>query len=261
MSTVKHGTEIKLLANISTQSNEINFNDNSYVITIHFDMNINLTIAGLVYFKVNIIYQNFYIQFYIDISIRRAQENLYSYTHANKKGMPSNISFQHFYTVQNFGVSAVNETMLTMKIPTHIWRSNDEKIAIVNIRDIIGRMNKYELFCDDLRQTEFSSAMKKDISTHTIMTNSSSIANDNRHAKFSTPINVPPENRTIYINCTSSAIYCAQFECRLRPFSSSLSFAKFVITLDLQLSNFPSKYYTIVIKKKHNLPILLFQII
>ncbi|XP_039310702.1 integrin alpha-8 isoform X3 [Solenopsis invicta] len=227
MSTVRHDKEIKLQANISTQSNEINFYDNSCVIAIHFDMNINLTITG------------------------RAQEYLYSYSHANEKRMPSSIAFQHFYKVQNFGVSPVNKAMLSMKIPTHIWRSNDEKIAIVKIDDIIDQMNQYELYCDELQQTEFSNALKKNIPTHTaIMMNSPISANDNMHPKFNTPLYVPPEERTVYINCTSNAIYCAQIDCRLRPFSSYLSFAKFVITLDLQLSNFPSKYFTIHIKKK-----------
>lgn len=53
-------------------------------------------------------------------------------------------------------------------------------------------------------------------------------------------MNVPSENRTLYVNCTNSAVECLQIDCRLGPFLSSLSVAKFLITLDLQLSNFPA---------------------
>lgn len=57
-------TEIKLQASVSTQSNEINLNDNTHVITIYFDVDVGLTIVRLVYLDVNIIYQT--LQFYID---------------------------------------------------------------------------------------------------------------------------------------------------------------------------------------------------
>lgn len=140
-----------------------------------------------------------------------------------------------------------------MKIPTHIWQTDTERITIVDINDITGRMNGYEFHCDS-QQIKFSFASKKIVSTHTaIMTNSSSIANDNTYAKFSTPINIPSENRTVYINCTTSAVYCAQFDCRLRPFSSFLSVAKLLITLDLQRSNFPGKCNTTDKKKTYYL--------
>lgn len=154
------------------------------------------------------------------------------------------IRFQHFYEVQNFGISPVEEAVLILKIPTHIWRGDTGRIAIVNINNIIGKMDGHELHCNS-HQTEFSFALKKTVSTHKIIIkNSSSIANKSTHAKFS--INVPAETRTFYVNCTSNAVHCAQFDCRLRPFINSLSVAKFLVTLDLHRSKFPGKYNTMI---------------
>jgi len=38
--------EVELWANISTQSDEANWTDNSYVITLHFDADIDIAIVG-----------------------------------------------------------------------------------------------------------------------------------------------------------------------------------------------------------------------
>lgn len=177
---------------------------------------------------------------------RKAQENLYSYLREDEKKSLNDIRFQHFYEVQKFGASPIEEAMLTVKIPTHFRRPDAEDIVIVNINDIIGIMDGYQFYCSDSNQTEILSAPNKIVSTDDVIVMNSNIANDNTHAKFSieedTPINVPSENRTLYINCTNNAIECVQITCRLGPFLSSLSVAKFLMTLDLQLSSFPGKY-------------------
>lgn len=41
--------EVEIQANITTQSDEANWNDNNYTITIYFDMDIDIAIAGLVH--------------------------------------------------------------------------------------------------------------------------------------------------------------------------------------------------------------------
>ncbi|KAL0127515.1 hypothetical protein PUN28_003059 [Cardiocondyla obscurior] len=222
MSMVRYDIrKIEIQANITTQSDEVNWNDNNYVITIYFDMDLDIAIAG------------------------KAQENLYSYLRENEKKSLNDIRFQHFYEVQKFGASPIEEAMLTVKIPMYFHRHDAGDVTIVNINDIIGIMDGYQFYCSDLNQTEvLSDGLNKIVSRDNVIVNSSSIANNDTHAKFSieenTPINVPSENRTLYINCTSDVIKCVQISCRLGPFLSSLSVAKFLVTLDLQLSSFPA---------------------
>ncbi|CAL1684033.1 unnamed protein product [Lasius platythorax] len=209
--------QVELRANISTQSDEANWDDNSHAITLYFDVDIDIAIAG------------------------KAQENLYSYLREeSEKKPPNSVRFQHFYEIQKFGASPIEEAVLTVKIPTHILRSHDTgDIAIVNINDTIGRMDAYEFYCSDSNETEGLSVASKKMDNAILVR-----AENNTHARFSieedTPMNVPSENRTIYINCTNSAIKCARIDCRLGPFLSSLSVAKFLVTLNLQLSNFPA---------------------
>jgi len=110
--------------------------------------------------------------------------------------MFNDIKFQHLYGAE-FRHQSCRGSHVDHKIPMHIRRFDTG--GIININNITGRMDKYELNCSDSCQAEFFFAWKKITSTHTaIMTNSRTIT----HAKFST-INVSPENRTIYINCTS----------------------------------------------------------
>ncbi|XP_072762509.1 integrin alpha-8 isoform X2 [Anoplolepis gracilipes] len=222
MSIIRYDVrQVELWANISTQSDERNWDDNSYTITIYFDVDIDIAIAG------------------------KAQGDLYSYlrNEESEKKLLNSIRFQHFYEVQKFGASPIEEAVLTVKIPTHIRRSHDTgDIAIVSINDTIGRMDAYEFYCSDSNETDgVSIASKKIASTNNEILVS---AENNTHARFSieedAPMNVPSENRTLYVNCTNSAVECLQIDCRLGPFLSSLSVAKFLITLDLQLSNFPA---------------------
>lgn len=46
---VKHDVKkVEIWANISTQSTDMNWNDNSYFITLYFDVDIDVAIVGLV---------------------------------------------------------------------------------------------------------------------------------------------------------------------------------------------------------------------
>ncbi|KAL6264541.1 hypothetical protein P5V15_004646 [Pogonomyrmex californicus] len=214
MSMVKYDVrEINLEANISTQTKENNLDDNSFAITVYFDVDFDLTIVG------------------------KARESLYSCLH--EKRPPSRIKFQHFYEVHKFGVSPIQEAMLTIQIPTHIWHPRFGEVTIVNIKDVTGKMDRYKLHCSDSHRVEM---LKKIASMHKNIVNLSH-ANNNAQVKFSTEenplINVLSENRTVYINCTNAGVYCAHFDCRLRPFLNPLSVAKIIITLDLQWLNFP----------------------
>lgn len=168
---------------------------------------------------------------------------MYSYLRNEESEMRLNsVRFQHFYEVQKFGASPIEEAILTVKIPTHIRRLHDTAdIAIVSINDTIGRMDAYQFYCSDSNKTDDGFFVAS--TDNAILMNPE---NTKTHARFSieedTPMNLPSENRTLYINCTNSAVECAKIDCRLGPFLSSLSVAKFLVTLDLQLSNFPGKY-------------------
>ncbi|XP_067204959.1 integrin alpha-9-like [Linepithema humile] len=214
MSGVRHDVrEVELRANISTKSHEKNWEDNNYVITVYFDLDIDIAITG------------------------KTQGNWYSYLREGKETPPDSVRFQHFYKVQNFGASAVEEAVLTVKIPTHIRLPGIGEIAIVNIGDL--EMNGQELFCGYSSQTEVSTSVVEEITENTIAVNSSS-ANGTKFSIEGAPMNALSENRTFYINCTNNAIRCEQIDCRLGPFLSSLHVAKFLVTLDLQVKNFPN---------------------
>ncbi|XP_012523377.1 integrin alpha-PS4 [Monomorium pharaonis] len=223
MSMVRYDVkEMEIQANITTQSEEANWSDNSYTIIVYFDTDIDIAIAG------------------------RAQENLYSYLRENEEKPLNDIKFQHFYEVQKFGASPIEEVMLTVKIPMYFRRNDAENVMIVSINDTVSRMDGYQFYCSDSNQTEVISVVSNKIASKddVIVMNSSIVTSNNTHAKFSieenTPMNVPSENRTLYINCTNNAIECVQITCRLGPFLSSLSVAKFLVTLNLQLSSFPA---------------------
>jgi len=173
-------------------------------------------------------------------SVRKAQESLYSYLRQDKKEPPSSIRFQHFYEIQTFGVSPIEETILTVKIPTHIRRFNTKNIAIININDIIGIIDGHQFYCNDIiSQSDILIASFEEISS-SMLVESSNVEDNNTNAR--NEVNAMYENRTLYINCSSNAIECIQVDCSLGPFMSSLSVARFQIILDLQLANFPGKY-------------------
>jgi len=53
MSRVRYDvTEVELRANISTKSHEKNWEDNNYVITVYFDLDIDVAIVGLIFLYV-----------------------------------------------------------------------------------------------------------------------------------------------------------------------------------------------------------------
>lgn len=242
--------EIELWANVSTQSDDASPDDNSYTTTVYLDVDMDIAIAGLV-FDLDIIRKIVQLRFrttcLIVLLIRKAQENLYSYVRKDEEKPLDNIRFQHFYEVQRFGASPIEEVALVVQIPIY-WRHGTEVIKIININDTIGKMDGHQFYCSDSDQTDWPIVEAKKIAAknNAIVINSSNTVDNSVNAKFSveegTLINVPFENRTLYVNCTNIAVQCARIDCKLGPFVSSLSVAKLLITLDLQLANFHGKY-------------------
>lgn len=178
----------------------------------------------------------------------KAQENLYRYSSENADEPVSNIRFQHYYEVQKFGISRIDQALLTVKIPTQFRRSDTEHVTIVSIDDATGRLDTREFFCDISNVPEIfpeaSVEFDEIASTDDVIVNKFGITNSNVSAKFSIEENatmsMPSENRTLYVNCTNEAVSCVELKCILGPFVSSLSVAK--LTLNLQLSNFSGMF-------------------
>jgi len=169
---------------------------------------------------------------------RKTQRNWYSYLREGKGTPPDSVRFQHFYKVQSFGASAVEEAVLTVKV-LYIRLSGIGEIAIVNISNL--EMNKQKFSYGYSNQTERPTSVVEEI---TSTENAVNLMNDTKFSieESAASMSALSENRTFYINCTNSAIRCEQIICGLGPPLSFLHTAKLLVTLDLQVKNFPSQY-------------------
>lgn len=171
----------------------------------------------------------------------------YSYSRENEEAPPKNVRFQHFYEVQRFGVSPIEEVDLILRIPTR-WQHGAGDIVIANVNSVVGVMDGSQFYCDNFNRTDvplFDDSSKL-VSAAFIVAESPPRVKDNRtRANFSSgegaPMDVPSANRTLYVNCTSNAVRCKQVNCKVGPFLSTMSVAKLLITLDLQVPNFHGK--------------------
>lgn len=174
----------------------------------------------------------------------KAQMSSYSYIRENKKMRLDNVRYQHFYEIQRFGVSPIEEVTLIMRIPTH-WQHSTGDIVIANISSVISILDGSPFHCGDLNHIDAPLIDDFKIASAALVADLSHVASNSTHANFSseenTLIDVPPANRTLYVNCTNNAVRCKQISCKVGPFPSTLSVAKLLITLDLQVPNFHGK--------------------
>ncbi|XP_046822776.1 integrin alpha-8-like isoform X2 [Vespa crabro] len=221
---------LELYANVTTQSEEINQLDKNYTMTIYFDIDVDIAIAG------------------------KAQDNVYSYSWKDEKNS-QNIKFKHIYEVQKFGRSPINEAILMVEIPTY-WKNKDYDIELININHTIAHMdgNILKLKINDLDHCKNCQTFKRETINEFIdefdMNNKSVNIYTRNETKIKYEenftnteklvINTPVENRILFINCSNPMIVCKQVECKLNPFTSSLSVAQLIITLDFKLLNIPS---------------------
>ncbi|XP_023288671.1 integrin alpha-8 [Orussus abietinus] len=218
--------QLQIVAKVITQSEEITPGDNIDRLTIYFDVDVNLAIVG------------------------KAQEDLYSYFHRDEEERLRSIRFQHIYEVQKLGVSPIEESVLSVLMPTHVMDENRPR-QIVNVNETIGYKDGRHLFCTVTNQSADPDP-KGQFLSGVFRNNQYSISNEMRNyfsgvkgqegksndsEKDNQLLNVPRENRTLFINCTNPAVLCANISCSLGSFESSLSTVKLLVTLDLQLSN------------------------
>ncbi|EFN89848.1 Integrin alpha-PS4 [Harpegnathos saltator] len=206
-------------ANISTHSTESTPSDNSHATSVYFDVDMDIAIVG------------------------KAQVSSYSYSRENKEIPLDNVRFQHFYEVQRFGVSPIEEVALTLRIPTHWRRHRIGDITVANIESIVGTMDGSAFHCGDFNRTDapFTEGDLKIASAAFVLESPRFVADDSRHVNSSneySSLDLPSANRTLYINCTNEAVRCEQVSCKVGPFASTLSVAKLLVTLDLQVPNF-----------------------
>ncbi|XP_047355717.1 integrin alpha-8-like isoform X1 [Vespa velutina] len=221
---------LELYANVTTQSEEINQLDKNYTMTIYFDIDVDIAIAG------------------------KAQDNVYSYFRKDEQNS-QNIKFKHIYEVQKFGRSPINEAILMVEIPTY-WKNKDYDIELININQTIAHMdgNILKLKINDLDHCKNCKTFKRETinefidefdinnkSVNIYTRNETKIKyEENLTNMEKLVINTPVENRILFINCSNPMIVCKQVECKLNPFTSSLSVAQLIITLDFKLLNIPS---------------------
>ncbi|OAD54548.1 Integrin alpha-5 [Eufriesea mexicana] len=199
---------VKLWINFNTQSKEKNSFNNTHTLTMYFDADADIAIAG------------------------KAQDDLYSYFLEDGDNKLSSVQFQHIYEIQKFGASPINEVILIVNIPTH-WKYSTGNIQIININQTIGYMDGQPFHCTHL--TTLVSESKIDITTTELYTQEKFTMDTNFSRNF------PAENRSVYINCTNTNVECTRIKCKLGPFLHSSSVAKLSLILDFYLSNFKSK--------------------
>lgn len=168
--------------------------------------------------------------------IRKARDEFYSYfLHDEDEGTKlSSLQFQHMYEVQKCGASPIEEVILTISIPTY-WKHSTGDIQIININETIGYMDGQQFYCTP---STYLISEPKNHSTYSEL-------NVQEQFPMGTdlPINLPPENRTVYINCTNTDIKCTRIKCELDPFRSSSTVAKLSVILDIYFSNFKRKVF------------------
>ncbi|XP_053994566.1 integrin alpha-5-like [Hylaeus volcanicus] len=213
MSKVQFGIDhVELWTNFTTQSKRKDSRNTGTLLTIYFDVDVDVVVAG----KVN--------------------GDSYSYFYKNEKEQLTNLQFEHIYEVQKFGVSPIDKVILAISMPTY-WKDSSGDIPIININKTIGQMNGQQFNCMHSNYTPSTSLIDRpkippinfDLDTQekfTLATNFS--------------INLPPENRSVYINCTNTNVHCTYIQCNLGPFTDFSSVAKLSLVLDLYLINLKS---------------------
>ncbi|XP_033228288.1 integrin alpha-8-like isoform X2 [Belonocnema kinseyi] len=204
-------TELK--AELSTQS--LNSNQNKiYKMPIHFAVDLDVLLSG------------------------KTSEDLYSYSREEKS--PKHRIFEHLYEIQQFGSCAVEEVIVTLKIPT-VLQEKENNIEIAKIIQIVGFINNQEILCFDSNKERFiplkeesNSVLNGDFEKSKPIAVFETINVTENPLKY-----VPPENRSLYINCSNPIINCIKVNCMLDGLFNS-SNTKILLKMELQSSTFQS---------------------
>ncbi|XP_034941351.1 integrin alpha-4-like [Chelonus insularis] len=213
MSQVKTDEKsVEIFIKVSTQSENVIPIPIQHNLTIYFDLDADITVAG------------------------KAQDSLYSFVNEKKeidntgKETLGSMRFQHVYEVQKFGATPIQQSTLKILVPTAMI-TNKKNIEIVSINDtsisriaLSGKLNShctqrprnltkkwgYLEATDDLIDTGFSDEI----------------------------FNLPPDERTLYLNCSNPLIVCKEVYCVFESPTNSSTIAEVTLTMDLLLNNF-----------------------
>lgn len=178
---------------------------------------------------------------------RKTPEDLYSYSREEEN--PMNRIFEHLYEIQQFGSCAVEEVIVTLKIPS-VLQEEENNIEIAKIIQIIGFVNNQEIICFDSNKERFiplkkesNSVLNGDFEKSKPIVVFETIKVAENPLKY-----VPPENRSLYINCSNPIINCIKVNCKLDGLLNS-SNTKILLKMELQSSTFQCKIINLIQNK------------
>lgn len=201
-----NSTSSELEVMIFTQSENSNEN-NHFKIVIHFAIDLDMLLLG------------------------KAQEDSYSYT--EEETIMKIKKFTHIYEIQKFGSCSIDEIEALIKIPI-LLKDGNNNFPIIEIQQIKGRIDDREILCTQLNNEDL---IPKENHSSLMSTNIEKLMKNEIFKNFHHGENsfkyMPPENRTLYVNCSNSIISCLSFKCKLTGLLNSTSM-KIVLNMEFQ---------------------------
>lgn len=156
---------------------------------------------------------------------RKAEESLYNYFNKEKDDQLKKISFQHIYEVRKFGVTPIEQSILTIFLTTHLidqQTKNKVEIARVNKTDMSVIQTSISGVNSNCYQDKIG-ILPMNFTDFDINSNSSE-----------------RENMT-QINCTNPLVICTKIICTLQTTADTSTIGVVTLTIDLMLENFTGK--------------------
>lgn len=154
--------------------------------------------------------------------LRKAQEDSYSYS--EEEDILKETNFTHIYEIQKFGSCPIEEIEALIKIPIYLKEEGNE-FQIIEILQIKGLIDNREVSCSSLKKENDKHNPTISLTTNEIF--------ENFHPRENSFKYIPPENRTLYINCSNSFISCQSIKCKLTGLLNSTSM-KIIINMKFQ---------------------------
>lgn len=141
--------------------------------------------------------------------------------------------FTHIYEIQKFGSCSIDEIEALIKIPI-LLKDGNNNFPIIEIQQIKGQIDDREILCTQLNNENL---IPKENHSSLMSTNIEKLMKNEIFKNFHHGENsfkyMPPENRTLYVNCSNSIISCLSFKCKLTGLLNSTSM-KIVLNMEFQ---------------------------
>ncbi|XP_074104924.1 integrin alpha-9 isoform X2 [Cotesia typhae] len=196
--------QTNLEISVDTQSENINYDNSQVNLTIFFDVDVDIAVAG------------------------KAQEDLYSYFNDTENALDT-MRFDHIYEVRKFGATSIEQAILKVLIPTHLIDSdNTIDIATINRTELSlpkTMINRHNSFCSN-----------GTIEDHTEFKYDDNYSVEKINIKDNI-VNVLTNDRTFYVNCSNPLIICTTIYCVLQTSLNLSTVAEIKFTMDLKIKN------------------------